>query len=155
MFDPNTFMSAAVEPMSTQFEVIPEGEYLFIIDGNPAQLAPKNLKGISERTGKPYDFWQIELTCLCQDAAVKAKLGRENLSCRLRLNLDVDPTTGGLAVGPDKNISLGRLRDALGQNKPGWTPQQLLGAGPFIGLVKHTSNDKGTFADIARVGKVS
>lgn len=155
MFDPEKFMSAAVDPMATQFEVCPEGEFPFIIDSDPKQLTPENIKGVSDRTGKPYDFWQISLVCWCMDDAVRQKLGREKLSCRMRLNLDIDPTTGGLAVGPDKNISLGRLRDALGQNKPGWTPANLLGAGPFIGLVKHTKNDKGTFADITRVGKVT
>jgi len=154
MFDPNQFMSSAVDPMNTQMEVVPEGDYRFLIDGDPKQLTPKNLKGISQRTNEPYDFWQIELLCFCLDDAVKQKLGRDKVTVRLRLNLDLD-ATGRLEVGANKNIGLGQLRDALGQNKPGWSPQMLLGAGPFIGKVKHNTTDKGTFADIQRVARIS
>lgn len=154
MFDPNAFMQSAVDPMSTQMEVVPEGDFRFMIDADPKQLTPKNIKGTSSKTGEPYDFWQIELNCLLLDDAVKQRLGREKVTVRLRLNLDLNPS-GQLEVGPNKNVGLGQLRDALGQNKPGWSPAQLLGAGPFIGKVKHTTTDKGTFADIQRVAKIS
>ena len=154
MFDPAAFMSSAVDPMATQMEVVPEGDFKFTIDTDPKQLNPKNLKGTSTRTGNDYDFWQIELNCHLLDDAVKQKLGREKVLVRLRLNLDLDES-GRLEVGPNKNVGLGQLRDALGQNAPGWTPQKLLGAGPFIGKVKHTTSEKGTFADIQRVAKIT
>jgi hypothetical protein len=75
----------------------------------------------------------------------------------MRINLDFDDT-GKLVNGPNRNVALGQLREALGQNKPGWTPQQLLGAGPFIGRVKHTSsktNPEQKFAEVVKAGKIS
>jgi hypothetical protein len=62
---------------------------------------------------------------------------------------------GKLATGPNKNVSLGRLRDALGQNDPSWTPQKLLGAGPFIGKVSHTQVKEAIYADVTRAAKIS
>jgi len=152
-FDLEAFASQQVEPLATQFETIPEGEFPFIIDGDPKNLDVKEMKGESKRTGNPYHFFQLELICVCQDDAVKQKLGREKVTCRLRINLDLD-ASGRIESGSGKNIGLGQLRDALGQNSPGWTPRQLLGAGPFIGKVKHTKTDKGTYADIDRVAPV-
>lgn len=153
-FDVEAFMNSAVDPLETHFEVVPEGEFPFLIDGDPAQLVPKELSGTSAKTGNPYHFWQLELNCVCQDGNVRQKLGREKVFVRLRINLDLD-ANGRIEGGPNKNVQLGQLRDALGQNSPGWTPKMLLGAGPFMGKVKHTKGDKGTFADIARVGKIS
>lgn len=154
-FDPTQFMNAAVDPMATQMEVIPEGEYPFMLDSDPKMLLPKNIKGTSQKTGEPYDFWQIELNAICIDEAVKAKLGRKTVSTRMRLNIDIDAQTGSLQTGPNKNVSLGRLRDALGQNQPGWTPSKLLGAGPFIGKVEHTRVKDATYADISRVSRLT
>lgn len=154
-FDPQAFMNSASDPMPTQYPVCPEGEYLFVIDSDPKACTVENVSGISQKTGKPYDFNQMVLACLCQDDGVRQKLGQERVTVRLRINLDLDPSTNKLVAGEGKNVALGRLREALGQNKPGWTPQNLLGAGPFMGLVKHTTTEKGTFADIARVSKVS
>ena len=154
MFNPEDFMNSAADPLATQFETCPEGEFPFIIDSDPAQLIPKELSGTSKKTGNAYHFWQLELNCICQSDEVRQKVGRDKVVVRLRLNLDLDDN-GRLEVGPNKNVGLGQLRDALGQNTPGWTPKNLLGAGPFIGKVTQTKTDKGgVFADISRVGKV-
>lgn len=166
-FNPETFMSSAVDPNATSFEVCPEGEYKMMIDSDPKQLTftednksqvgIKNAKGVSQRTGEPYDFWTLELRCLVLDEEVKKKLGRETVHVRARINLDFAPD-GSLDTGPNKNVSLGQLRDAVGQNTPGWTPQQLLGAGPFIGRVRHTANKENPeikYADVARFARIS
>jgi hypothetical protein len=41
---------------------------------------------------------------------------------------------GSIAGGPNKNVKLGKVREAVGQNKAGkpWAPRQLIGAGPCI-----------------------
>lgn len=164
MFDPVQFASAAVEPLSTQFEVVPEGEWQMMIDTDPKQLVDtteddktqvgiKHIAGTSEKTGKDYDFYQWTLNCVVTDDRVKQKLGRESVKVRMRLSLDLDG--GKLAVGTNKNVALGRLRESLGQNKPGWTPQQLLGAGPFIGKVSHTTVKDAVYADVTRTAKIS
>lgn len=154
MFDPNAFLSAAVDPMATKMEVCPEGEHPFMMDTEGKMLQPKNVKGTSDKG--PYDFWQLELVALCQSEEVKQKLSRQKVPVRMRINLDLDLNTGKPETGPNKNVALGRLREALGQNKPGWAPSALLGAGPFIGLVKHTQGKDGnTYADIVKVVPIS
>ncbi len=152
-FDPDKFMNSAAAPMPTQMQVCPEGEWLFTIDTDPKQLTPKNISGVSQRTGNAYNFHQLELMCWCQSPEPKQKLGREKLGVRLRINLDLDEN-GGLIVADDKNVALGRLRTALDQNTPDWTPKALLGAGPFRGMVKVNDTDSGKFADITRVTKM-
>ena len=155
-FDPEKFMNAAVDPNATVFEVCPEGEYPMMIDTDPKQLIPEELSGVSSKSGQPYHFWQMNLNCIVNSDAVKAKLGREKVTVRLRLNLDFD-AVGNLETGPNKNVSLGQLRDALSQNQPGWTPARLLGAGPFIGKVKNTTDPKDPnrkYADVVKTGKV-
>ncbi len=157
MFNLEQFMNSAVDPNATSFEVCPEGEFKMMIDSDPKQLDPKEMQGISAKTGNPYHFWQWELNCIVLDEAVKKKLGRERVTVRARVNLDLSDA-GMLETGPNKNVTLGQLRDALGQNKPGWKPSDILGAGPFIGRVKHTANKDNPeikYADVSRFGKVT
>ncbi len=156
-FNADQFASAAVDPLPTQYEVVPEGEFPFIIDSDPKQLTPRHIKWNDKDTGEAREFYQLELNCLCQDDKIKAKLGRDRVPVRLRINLDLNEN-GGLAVGANKNVMLGQLRAALNQNTPGWTPAALLGAGPFIGKVAHSSDKKDAtkkYADISRVAKVA
>lgn len=165
MFDANAFVSSAVDPLATKFEVCPPGEWQMMIDTDPKQLAEttddeksyigiKHKKGVSEKTGKPYDFHEWTLTCVVVDDRVKQKMQRDRITVRLRLGLDLD-SSGKIAGGPDKNVNLGRLREALGQNTPGWTPQQLLGAGPFIGKVTVTQVKDREYADVTSVARIS
>lgn len=156
-FDPQQFMSTPADPLPTTYEVIPEGEYKMMIDTDPKNVEVRKIEGISQKSGEPYLFYQLEISCLVLDDALKAKLARERVTARMRINLDFDDN-GKLENAPNRNVALGRLRDALGQNKPGWTPQQLLGAGPFIGRVRHTSSQKNPeqkFAEVTGAAKIS
>ena len=56
----------------------------------------------------------------------------ERISVKQSLFLDIDGS-GALAFGANKNVKLGKLREALGQNNPGqsWNIQMLAGAGPL------------------------
>lgn len=156
-FDPNAFMNTPADPLPTAYEVIPEGEYQMILDSDPKMLEVRKVEGVSSKSGDPYLFYQIELSCLVLDEKVKAKLGRDKVTARMRINLDLDDN-GKLNAGPNKNVALGQLREALGQNKTGWTPQQLLGAGPFIGRIKHQAsrtNPEVKFAEVVKAGKIT
>ena len=166
-FDPNAF-SQPVDPLTTVYEVCPEGEFQMMIDSDPKQIQVttddtstqfgiRRHVGTSQRTGEPYDFTDWTLACVVMDEKVKARLGRDKVIVRMRLNLDLDEN-GKIATGPNKNVGLGQLRDALGQNKPGWMATSLLGAGTFIGKVSHTAdktNPSKKYADVTRVAKIS
>lgn len=154
-FNLDEFINTTVDaPMATSYPTPPEGEFPFLFDADPKMLEVKHLQGTSQTTGNPYDFHQWELVAICQDPGVKQKMGRDKVTLRCRVNLDFDPS-GRLAVGEGKNVLLGQIRDALGQNGAGWSPKQLLGAGPFIGRVKHSKPDVNgrVYADIVAVAK--
>lgn len=164
-FDIDSFVNTAVDPLSTVVEQVPEGDWKMSIDSDPAQLQKaddpkamvgiKNIKGVSEKG--PYDFWTLELRCIVVDEKVKQKLNRESVQLRMRINLDFNES-GQLDASPGKNVKLGQLREALGQNGAGWNPKQLLGAGPFIGRVKHTPNKNDPeqkYAEVVRAVKLS
>lgn len=150
-FDLTAFLEQAVDPLPTNYENVPVGEHEFFIDADPAQLTPQEVSGENDKG--PYKFFVMELNCILQDDAIRAKLNREKVTVRLRINLDFTPD-GRLDNGVNKNVMLGKLREALGQNNPGWTPRQLLGAGPFLGKVTHQSSKKQPdvkFAEITQV----
>ena len=57
-----------------------------------------------------------------------------------------DLTSDGLLDwGTNKNIALGRLRDAVGQNVDGepWAPGMLKGAGPLLGMISIEDDNNG------------
>ena len=100
MFDAQAFVSSAVDPLSTQFEVVPEGEWQMMIDSDPKQLADttdddkspvgiKHHKGTSKKTDKEYDFFDWTLMCIVTDQRVKERLKRESVKVRMRLSLDL------------------------------------------------------------------
>ncbi|SRR5258705_2504102 len=153
-FNLDDFMNQTVDAaMDTTYPVHPEGEFLFMVDTDPDMLKVKHVSGTGDKG--PYDFHQIELVCVSQDEKVKHDMGRDKVTCVARVNLDFD-ITGALASGPGKNVLLGQFREAFDQNKPGWSPKQLLGQGPFIGRVKQRDATDGSgrkFANIVSVTK--
>lgn len=153
MFDPQQFASSNVAPLDTQIAICPEGEWKFVVGSDPKMLVPRNVKGESAKGA--YDFWSLDITCECVDDNVKQQLGRDKVTVRYSVNLDLDGN-GNLDAGKGKNVSLGQLREALGQNAdPTWTPGKLLGAGPFVGKVTHTQNKGKTYANITRAAPLS
>lgn len=168
-FDPNKFVNTAVnEPNATTYPVAPEGEFKMLIDDDPKQLQPRDaaagnyvgleeISGVSQKTGKPYLFHQWTLNAVVLDDKVKEVLGQDKPKVRLRINLDFTDT-GDLATGEGRNVKLGQLKEALDQNKPGWTPSQVLGAGPFIGRIAHSSNPNDPekkYADVVAFARIS
>lgn len=120
MFDIDQFMSSATtEANSTSLEPIPVGEYTGIID--EVKLTPRD------------DRYPLDITWVLTDADLQAKLGRDRITVRQTVWLDMKPE-GGLDTGKGKNVGLGRLREALGLNAPGkpFSLSMLRGAGPAI-----------------------
>lgn len=110
MFNPEEFLqSTFTESNDTVFEPIPAGEYFATIE---------SLKASSD-VGEGGNPWtRLDLTWSLADPALAERLGRTKLTVRQGIMLDITDA-GGLDMGKGRNISLGRLRDALGLNVPG------------------------------------
>ena len=72
-------------------------------------------------------------------------------TARQTIWLDVNEQ-GGLVFGKNKNVSLGKLRDALGQNTGApWSPTHLIGQ-PATVLIKHRmGSEGGVFSEVKGV----
>jgi hypothetical protein len=157
-FDADAFMNATIdEPMATQLQSVPEGEYVAMI-GDFDSSAFKTITVTNKSTGLSQDRPVLEVPFLIQDDALKAKLGREQVTHRETYWLDIRPD-GLLDTGPDKNVRLGQLRNVLGQNKAGpWAPSMLRNMGPVMIKIKTTSDkndpDK-KYTNISKYAKIT
>lgn len=161
-FDPNLFMNQTIDqPLETERTLCPPGDYQFVIDDFTAEALEsidfEYRKG--PRAGQPGVMYKFSCPCVVQDEAVKTQLGVEKLVVYKQMNLDIDG--GNLEWGKNKNIELGQLRNAVGQNVNGqpWAISNLRGAGPFMGRVEHREGkrkDGSAFklAEIVRVAPI-
>lgn len=144
MFDEDAFMSSTSEgEMDTEFTPVPVGEYPAVVK----KLATRS--GSSEKG----DWAVLDVTWGIDDAQVSKITGFDSPSVRQSIFLDVTES-GGLDLGKGKNINLGQLREALGQNGSGaWSPSMLEGNVATI-LVEHRLYDGRTFADVKSVSAI-
>ncbi|UOF77844.1 hypothetical protein [Bacteriophage sp.] len=112
-FDPSSFLHATTtESNDTQLVPVPEGEYIAIAE--KVDMRQWKKKDDPSATGLALDItWNID------DAGVKAALGREKVTVRQGIMLDVTDDGTGLDMGKGKNVGLGKLREALDLNQPG------------------------------------
>lgn len=110
MFDADSFLNSVVTGANaTKVVPCPIGEFPGVIDKIAArQWQSKD----GTKTGVALDVtWSVE------DDAAKAETGRDNLSVRQGLMLDLTPD-GAIDMSEGKNVALGRLRAAVGLNDP-------------------------------------
>jgi hypothetical protein len=112
MFDANSFLEMSVDQSNDTVSVpVPAGEYLAIAEKIEAR--PWQSKTDPTKAGMALDIlWNID------DAGVKSFLGRDKVTVKQGIMLDVTPE-GGLDMGKGKNVGLGRLREACNLNEPG------------------------------------
>lgn len=115
-FDPAAFQNTQfAEANSTTYVPIPEGEFMAVV---------------SKQDIRPTSKGQVilDVTWKIDDATVAAETGLAEPTVRQSIFLDMSES-GGLDFGKGKNVALGRLREALGQNKSGapWSFGHLLG----------------------------
>lgn len=154
MFNADAFLNqTASAPMATSVTPCPEGEFKFVIDDSDKAIK------FNEFTSDKGTFHTMEVLCNCLDDGVKAKLGREKVMVPIKMFLDLDASGSGLSTEPDKNVQLGKLREALGQNDGSpWAPAMLKGKGPFMGKVtQRADKDDPTikYSEIKRVARLS
>lgn len=141
MFDKDDILNAQAEgEMDTKYTPFPEGEY-------PAYIAKLDTRVVGENKDKVVLdlFWESD------DAEVAKVTGMEKSQVRQSIFLDFTES-GALDTSKGKNVQLGKLRDALGQNNPGqpWSPAMLEGA-PAIIRVEHRQYEGNTYADVKGV----
>ena len=131
--------------MEVSFTPVPEGEFGAYIDDVEAAVV--------ETKNGPAPV--LHITYAITDEELKEQIGLDHPTVRQTVWLDFDDTHG-LSFSMNKNVRLGRIREATGQNVDGepWSPSMLKGAGPVTVKVGHRSNsetDEGPYANVLRV----
>jgi len=124
-FDPESFLTnTTTEESSTKRIPLEAGEYVGQITKLRAGTTPN--KGI------PF----LEVIYKIEHPELASEMGRPASTVRQTVWLDLDEH-GDLDMGPGKNITLGRLRDAAGQNVSGepWSIASLEGATVTVRVV--------------------
>lgn len=150
MFDPNTFLEMSVTDSNDTVSVpVPVGEYLAIAE--KVDVRPWQSKSDPSKAGMALDIqWSVD------DANVKQLLGRDKVTVKQGIMLDVTDS-GGLDMGKGKNISLGRLREAINKNQPGQPFSFKMVEGQMARIaVKHRSDPQDSskiYAEVAAVAR--
>jgi hypothetical protein len=158
-FDPDSFMNTHVDaPMATALQSVPEGEYTAMI-GDFDSTAFRQVAVTNKTTGLSQDRPVLDVPFVIQDDALKAKLQREQVTHRETFWLDLT-ADGRLDTGPDRNVRLGQLRAALGQNVAGmpWSPSMLRNMGPVRIVIKQTVDKQDPdkkYTNITKYAKIS
>ncbi len=141
------------EPNETQFQQCPEGEYLGRIDDFTLQTA----EWTDKNTGEPRSAPTLRITWHILDEGVKAQLELDPVKVQQDLFLDVDEATGQLSTDKNKNIQLGRIRQAVGLNEPGqsFSLPMLKGSSPATVRVAHQADRNNPDIKRARITGVA
>lgn len=161
-FDPDAFMAETVDAPQgdTEFRRVPEGEYQAML-GDFTSEAISQFEFTYKRgpnAGQQGVMTKVTLPFVITDARLVAELGRDTATVNKEIILDYKD--GKLDFGPNRNVDLNRVRDAVGQNKPGpFSLGNLRNTGPVMVKVVHKEikGKSGTFvrAEVDRVVKLS
>lgn len=126
---------------STDYVPIPEGDYnsqIEKVDYKEIAWENENGSGVMKLLEALH---KLDLTTHDQGTAVDV-MGDEVGFCRQSISLDFKED-GTLDMRKGKNVALGRLREAVGQNNPDqrWNPNMLIGQ-TVKANVKHRVNKK-------------
>jgi hypothetical protein len=111
MFDPQSFLDAQItDSLDTKVIPCPQGEFVGVID----KITPEQWKsGDGTKSG-----YKLSIDWLIEDQGVKDFLKRDTVKVKQQIFLDISDD-GKLETGAQKNIGLGRLREAVGMNNAG------------------------------------
>jgi hypothetical protein len=136
------------DAMSTAPVPIDQGEY-------PAVIEKVDTRAWKARDGSSSGI-ALDITWNVDDAGVKEKLGRDKVTVKQGIMLDLNESGTGMDTGKGKNVTLGRLREALGLNQPG-TPfsfRQLIGRAAKISVTQRVDGDQ-IYNDVKGVVKLA
>lgn len=139
-FNAAEFMNETIDTqLDTKILPVPPGEHLGQIGTGEKDV--DIIGGIIKNgpnAGKPW----VRLDCMVYltDPNLAAQLKREVVKVRYSVMLDLNEA-GKLDTREQRNVNLGKLRDAVGQNQPGpWNYNQLKGCAIKV-VVKQKPNE--------------
>ena len=141
MFDPESFKhSQTTEADSTEYEPVPEDEPYMASVSSVETRVTQNGAAVMDVN------WRLD----CPDIEVA-----HDRIARQSVWLDLTQDGSSLDRSKGKNVSLGLLREAVGQNVPGepWAPANLEGAVAQV-MVKNRIADGRLFIDAKKVVKI-
>ncbi len=131
-FDPALLEETVIDGANAVLvEPVPEGEHLGLIDDFKIRAVT------TERGEVPV----MDIYWMVPDEDLKKQLHRDKVIVKQSIWIDLNDD-GSIAVGPNQNVGLGRLRAALGMNGKGFSFQKLRGAGPARIFVTHERDKK-------------
>lgn len=149
MFNPDQFLDMQVtEANDTKLTPVPVGEYVAVIED--VKCRQWQSKQDPSKSGLTLDItWSID------DPAVKELLGRDKVTVRQGVMLDLTES-GGLDMGKGRNVGLGRLREAVGLNTPGqpFSFSMLVGRVAKVS-VSHRIDGDNIYAEVKGVTKLA
>lgn len=145
--------STTTAPLDTLIEPPAAQDYDAVFD----QITEKNFRTLPGQNGEP-DRLIVSLPLELRGPEAEAeeeRLGRKPLTVRKDVWLDMTPE-GDLDFGPNKNVDLGRVREAVGQNQEGvsWNLTRLNGAGPVRITLTHRLDKDDPTIRYPQVGKI-
>ena len=139
LFDPASFMSAALNE-ANETKRVPAP----VADQVPAQIVAATIK-TGEKDGRTWAQWQgrFEITDpgYLAEMPVDPKPEKITLSYEFFLDLTEQNT---LAFGQNKNIKLGKLREATGCNLPGKSLNDIVGQMVRVKVGHRVNQEDGT-----------
>jgi hypothetical protein len=157
MFDARQFLNQTVSTsMATSVKPPPEGEWKAMVSTQiPIEEWFGEATWKDKSTGQDKTTPTVKIPFEIVDDTARALAQREKIIVYYDCFLDLNPD-GTLATGDDKNVRIGALREALGQNQESdWTFQRFFGAGPFMAKINHQTNKNNPDEKFGRVGRVS
>lgn len=156
VFNPEAFLNQQTnEANSTELLNVPDGDYTAISGPVTAESFRSFDIKRGERAGTKGYALDLEWTINDESGSLKSYLGRTP-KVRQSLSLDIRGD-GSLEFGKGRNVELGRLREALGQNGNGapWAMSMLGGQVAKIGVKSNLDAASGrTYVNVNKVTKL-
>lgn len=149
-FDEEAFLHEVQgEVFETEYSPVPEGDFTMQVKQGSTKIV--NGQG---KDGRPYRLYTSRVVIDSPEARAATNL--EAPTARVRFFLDLNEAGTALASGKNKNVALGRLLKATGNDKAGWTYAAIEGV-PFTGQVKHVADNRDAsrvFAEVIAFAKL-
>lgn len=154
VFNAEKFMNTTMQgPTSTVVLVCPEGEYKAFIDDGDKAIQFRD--GDASRNLSPQC---VVLFAITGDQQPNQFLKRDKVLVPMTCWLDLDEAGEGLDLGEGKNVGLGRIRKAIGQNEGTFNPPMMKGKGPVLIKVGHRADKNDPtikYAEVTRVAAIT